>query len=183
MFRNRYVVRVQMMCSRAELKKKLLGSRRGNDLFFLFSRKNTQKPDDVFIQKFQRTFSDIIPSISQPDTSGRQEATELVDRTRYISPYPHRVNFSKSSPRKILTEVVWNRPNMDGSDMKPNEQFPQTNPGLRLSSPFVNPNSLSFLPFANQPNNFLIPNYGRFSGGLDSSRAGDLHTHPQWDWA
>lgn len=65
---------------------------------------------------------------------------------------------------------------MDGSDMKPNEQFLQTTPGLRLSSLFINPNSLSFLPFANQSNNLLTPNYGRFSGGLHSSRAGDLHT-------
>lgn len=64
--------------------------------------------------------------------------------------------------------------------MKPNEQFPQTTPDPRLLS-LVNPSSLSLLPFANQPNNHLTPDNGRFNWVLHSPSAGDLHT-PRMGW-
>lgn len=44
-----------------------------------------------------------------------------------------------------------------------------------MSSPFVDPNSLDFLPFANQPHSFYPPNSG-YNGGIHSQQAGDLHT-------
>ena len=61
---------------------------------------------------------------------------------------------------------------MNSDDMKSNDQLPQAS----LSSPFVDPNSLSFFPLANQPNNLLTPSSGGFNGGFHSQHAGDLHT-------
>lgn len=64
--------------------------------------------------------------------------------------------------------------------MKPNEQFPPTTPDPRLLS-FVNPSSLSLLPFENQPNNHLTPDYGSINWVLHSPSAGDLHA-PRMGW-
>ena len=65
---------------------------------------------------------------------------------------------------------------MNSDDMKPNDQLSQASPSLQLSSPFVDPNSLSFFPLANQPNNLLTPSSSVFNGGFHSQQAGDLHT-------
>lgn len=48
-----------------------------------FNRTNSQKPDDELIQKFQRTFSDIIPKPGQDD-SVDQAPNELVNPSRYV---------------------------------------------------------------------------------------------------
>lgn len=58
--------------------------------------------------------------------------------------------------------------------MKPidTQELPRVNP----FSPLVDPNSLSLLTFANQPNSILTPNLGGFNPGFHSQHAGDLHT-------
>lgn len=60
--------------------------------------------------------------------------------------------------------------------MKSNEQTRRNTPDLRLSSPFIDPNSLGFLSFANQSQNLFTPNSTGFNGGFHSQHAGDLHT-------
>ena len=68
------------------------------------------------------------------------------------------------------------RPHPDFIDLKSNEQTRRTTPEPRLSSPFVDPNSLNFLPFTNQPHNLFTPNSIGFNGNFHSQQAGDLHT-------
>lgn len=58
--------------------------------------------------------------------------------------------------------------------MKLKEQFRRNTPDLRKFSPFVDLNSLDFLPFANQPHSF-DPRNSDYNG-FHSHHAGDLHT-------
>lgn len=115
-----------------------------------------------------------MPMHSQRNASVKQEPAELVDRTRYIPRIIQlfEIELQNNSDR----EIVCNRPNMNSDDMQPNDQLSQATPSLQLSSPFVDPNSLSFFPLANQPNNPLTPSSGGFNGGFHSQQAGDLHT-------
>lgn len=58
--------------------------------------------------------------------------------------------------------------------MRSNEQSLRNTPDIRMSSPFVDPTSLDFLPFSNQPHNFYPQNSNY--NGFHSQLAGDLHT-------
>ena len=56
--------------------------RRANALY----RRTSQKPDDELIQKFKRTFSDVMPGAVDSNISADQGSAEVVDRSRYITP-------------------------------------------------------------------------------------------------
>ncbi|BCR85633.1 grainyhead-like protein [Aspergillus chevalieri] len=60
------------------------------------------------------------------------------------------------------------------NDMKTidTQELPRVNP----FSPLVDPNALSMLSFAHQPNGILTPNLGGFNPAFHSQHAGDLHT-------
>jgi hypothetical protein len=60
------------------------------------------------------------------------------------------------------------------NDVKPidTQELPHVNP----FSPLVDPNALSLLSFAHQPNGILTPNLGGFNPAFHSQHAGDLHT-------
>lgn len=115
-----------------------------------------------------------MPMHSQRNAPAKQEPTELPDRTRYT----HRIIqlFEIEPQNSSDREIACNRPDVSGDDIKPNDQLSQATPSLQLSSPFVDPNSISFFPLANQPNNPLTPSLGGFNSGFHSQQAGDLHT-------
>ena len=101
---------------------------------------------------------------------------------------PVKVYFTNSvSWRPVLSlstrNLEWNRPdcvifryrsNTSFNAMRSNDQSLRNTPDVRMSSPFVDPNSLDFLPFSNQPQS-VYPQNSNYNG-FHSQHAGDLHT-------
>ncbi|OJJ39253.1 hypothetical protein ASPWEDRAFT_49287 [Aspergillus wentii DTO 134E9] len=111
------------------------------------NRQNSQKPDDELINKFQRTFSDLVPPQSNPEPFGQ----------------PH------------VGQITPARLNMGGGDVRHNDQNGHNTPDSRFTPSFLDPGSLPFMPFPNQQNGFYPPNSSGMSSILHS-QAGDLHT-------
>ncbi|PYH93290.1 hypothetical protein BO71DRAFT_431129 [Aspergillus ellipticus CBS 707.79] len=112
------------------------------------NRQNTQKPDEELIQKFQRTFSDLVP------------------------PASHR-NDLRLGQMPGVGPITPARLNM-GNDMKLNEPTHRAAHDMRYAPPYVDPNTVSFVnPL--QPPGYYTPNSGGL-GAVYHSQAGDLHT-------
>ncbi|KOC10406.1 CP2 transcription factor [Aspergillus flavus AF70] len=113
------------------------------------NRKNSQKPGDELIQRFQKTFSDVVPQVpnSQTASFGQIPAGPI-------------------TPAKL---------SMEGGDLKLHDATPRPGQDMRYAPSYVDPNSLSFINPLTQPHGYYTPN----SGGLSAvfhSQAGDLHT-------
>ncbi|GMF68720.1 unnamed protein product [Aspergillus oryzae] len=138
MFRNRYVLNFPGIAVECLA-----------DAHDLLYRKNSQKPGDELIQRFQKTFSDVVPQVpnSQTASFGQIPAGPI-------------------TPAKL---------SMESGDLKLHDATPRPGQDMRYAPSYVDPNSLSFINPLTQPHGYYTPN----SGGLSAvfhSQAGDLHT-------
>ncbi|KAF7596421.1 hypothetical protein BBP40_001728 [Aspergillus hancockii] len=111
------------------------------------NRKNSQKPGDGLIQKFQKTFSDVVPPVP----------------TRHVAPF-NQVPGAPITPAKLSIE---------SGDLKLHDTTPRQD--MRYTPSFVDPNSLSFINPLTQPHGYYTPNSGGL-GTVFHNQAGDLHT-------
>ncbi|GFF48626.1 putative zinc metalloproteinase YIL108W [Aspergillus udagawae] len=113
------------------------------------NRKNSQKPDDEFIQRFQKTFSEVVPLGSQRNAPGLGQVAGNQPIT----------------PSRL----------MESDGIKVNDTTPRAAQDLRFTPSFVDPNSLSYINFPTQQTGYYTPNSGSL-GPVFHSQAGDLHT-------
>ncbi|KAI3055892.1 transcriptional regulator family: Grainyhead/CP2 [Aspergillus niger] len=110
------------------------------------NRKNSQKPDDLLIQKFRKTFSDI------------------------VSPVVHR-NATRFGQTPI-GPITPTRREMN-NDTKLSDSTPRATEDMRFPAPYTDPNAVSYvIPL--QPHRSSTPNSGRL-GAVYHSQAGELH--------
>lgn len=112
------------------------------------NRKNSQKPGDELIEKFQKTFSDVVPPGPH----------------RNAAPYP--IPAGPITPAKL---------SMEGGDLKFADTTPRPCQDMRFAPSYVDPNSLSFINPLSQPHGCYTPNSGGL-GAVFHNQAGDLHT-------
>ncbi|PYH67099.1 uncharacterized protein BO88DRAFT_417018 [Aspergillus vadensis CBS 113365] len=110
------------------------------------NRKNSQKPDDLLIQKFRKTFSDIVfPVVHRNATRFGQTPIGPITLTR----------------REM------------NNDTKLSDSTPRTTEDMRFPAPYTDPNAVSYvIPL--QPHRSSTPNSGRL-GAVYHSQAGELH--------
>ncbi|EAW09694.1 grainyhead-like protein [Aspergillus clavatus NRRL 1] len=113
------------------------------------NRKNSQKPDEELIQRFQKTFSDVVPLDAQRNGP----------------------SFVQMPPNQPTTPARL----MDNGGLKLNDTTPRAPQDLRFTPSFVDPNSISYMNFHGQQAGYYTPNSGGF-GPLFHNQAGDLHT-------
>ncbi|PYH76741.1 CP2 transcription factor [Aspergillus uvarum CBS 121591] len=111
------------------------------------NRKNSQKPDDELITRFQKTFQDVVPPVTSR----------------------HAAHFGQV-PVGPITPA---RLSMDG-DLKPNDITPRATHDMRFAQSYVDPNAVSYINPMN-PHGYYTPNSGGL-GAVYHSQAGDLHT-------
>ncbi|KAL2809813.1 CP2 transcription factor-domain-containing protein [Aspergillus granulosus] len=115
------------------------------------NRRNSQKPDEELIQRFQKTFPDVVmPTATLNDVAGALHPQ---------FPMGH------MTPSKFAMDT----------EMKLDPTMPAPNPQDQFMTPMVDPNSVQFINPLNQYHGYYTPN----SGGLAAvyhSPAGDLHT-------
>ncbi|GLA52470.1 hypothetical protein AnigIFM63604_009332 [Aspergillus niger] len=111
------------------------------------NRKNSQKPDDELIQRFQKTFSDVVPPVTHRNA------------TRF-----GQMPIGPITPARLSMN----------NDLKLNDPTPRATEDMRFAAPFVDPNAVSYVnPL--QPHGYYTPNSGGL-GAVYHSQAGDLHT-------
>ncbi|KAL4979197.1 CP2 transcription factor-domain-containing protein [Aspergillus desertorum] len=114
------------------------------------NRRNSQKPKEELIQRFQRNFCDVVaPTASISAASGVTQQLPL----GHGPP-----KFSMDTDMKL-----------DSSMPAPHTHHPQ------FMAPMVDPNSVHFVNPLNQLHGYYTPNSGNLSAGYHSP-AGDLHT-------
>ncbi|KAJ5211696.1 uncharacterized protein N7498_003342 [Penicillium cinerascens] len=113
------------------------------------NRNNAQKPDEEFIGRFQRTFSDIVP---RRDGEGDPNGGFMMNG-------------------KPMGDMK-----MEESDMKfPHDRTPRNLQDLNFTSSWVDPSAMPMMPLASQYPGFYTPNSGGM-GAIFHNQAGDLHT-------
>ncbi|KAE8352603.1 CP2 transcription factor-domain-containing protein [Aspergillus coremiiformis] len=113
------------------------------------NRKNSQKPGDELIQRFQKTFSDVVPQ----------------------APNCHAASFNQSSTGPITPAKL----SIDSGDLKLSGTIPRPGQDIRFAPSYVDPNSLSFINPLSQPQGYYTPNSSGL-GAVFHNLAGDLHT-------
>jgi len=134
-------------------------------------RNSAQRPDEEFIGRFQRTFSDIVPRRDvevNPDNgyvmNGRYAGRESTTNLEFGADVPN-CGFRPVGDLK-----------MEDPDLKfPNDRTPRDLQDLNFSSTWVDPNSVPMMPLASQYPGFYTPNSGGM-GAVFHNQAGDLHT-------
>ncbi|KAJ5601639.1 hypothetical protein N7510_011173 [Penicillium lagena] len=136
------------------------------------NRKNSQKPDDELISRFQRTFGDVVPR-REPNGQGTGPLNEGAGDPMM----PARYAFLGDS-RAVADGLGFGDRMMENGDMKfPSQQqrTPRNLLDLNLTPSFMDPESLNMMNFAGQHPGFYTPNSGGM-GAMWRSQAGDLHT-------
>ncbi|KAH8692671.1 putative CP2 transcription factor [Talaromyces proteolyticus] len=116
------------------------------------NRRTSQKPGEEFINKFRKSFPDVISSISFPGD----------DRQ------------GSSVNQATLDSEIHDRPENDEIN-KPNDPTPRALQDIRFTPSVLDPNSFQFMDFANQPPGYYTPNTGGMTT-IYHPQAGDLHT-------
>lgn len=133
-------------------------------------RNSAQKPDEEFIGRFQRTFSDIVPRRDvevNPDNG-------YVMNGRYAGRESTSLEFGADVPNCEFRPV--GDVKMEDPDLKfPNDRTPRDLQDLNFSSTWVDPNAVPMMPLASQYPGFYTPNSGGM-GAIFHNQAGDLHT-------
>lgn len=111
-------------------------------------RKNSQKPDEGLIQRFQKTFSDVVPS----------------DPQRGGPPLGQMDVYHPITPARLL----------QNGGLKLNDT-PRATQDLRFTPSFIDPNSMLYMNFHGQQAGYYTPNLSGL-GPMFHSQAGDLHT-------
>lgn len=118
------------------------------------NRRNSQKPNEELIQRFQKNFSDVVSP-----SSSMNAATALGGNPQF--PMGHHVPSSKLSME---------------TDMKIDPSFQAPHPqDAHFMAPMVDSSSVQFIDPLNQHHGYYTPNSGNLSAGYHSP-AGDLHT-------
>ncbi|KAJ5594813.1 uncharacterized protein N7459_001021 [Penicillium hispanicum] len=123
------------------------------------NRNNTQKPDDEFITRFQRTFADIVPRRDSDNGS-----------------HPGIFNVGPGDPM-MAGRPSGNEMKMQDANSKfPNERTPRNLQDLNFSPSWMDPGSMLMAgSLAGQHPGFYTPNSGGM-GAIFHNQAGDLHT-------
>lgn len=135
---------------------------------FLAPRNNSQKPDDELINRFRRTFADVVPR------RGSNEHAVLLNEEECQDPMmPSRY----ASPRRYSSVRGFNfgHRTMEGNDMKiPPDCTPRNLQDLNFTPSFMDAESFNMMPLAPRHPGIFTPNSGGV-GAIYHSQAGDLH--------
>ena len=137
---------------------------------FFSYRNNTQKPDDEFIGRFQRTFSDIVP---RRDGEGDPNGGFMMNG-KYAGHESTTLKFGADVPNCGFRPMGDMK--MEESDMKfSHDRTPRNLQDLNFTSSWVDPSAMPMMPLASQYPGFYTPNSGGM-GAIFHNQAGDLHT-------
>ncbi|KAL1857815.1 hypothetical protein Plec18170_003039 [Paecilomyces lecythidis] len=117
-----------------------------------FFRRTSQKPDEELICNFKKSFPSVLSSVAL-------------------------ANAQTAAPPEqgIMEPVMPARPVTETEDLKVHDPTPRALQDFRFTPSLMDPNSLAFMSFANQPPGYYTPTPGGMNT-LYHSSAGDLHT-------
>lgn len=157
-----------------------------------FFRRTSQKPDEELICNFKKSFPSVLSSVAlanaQTAAPSEQGIMEPVMPARYahlwfVGCFHVAVmvaSIADSSSLPVLTSIVsfsffFSRPVTETEDLKVHDPTPRALQDFRFTPSLMDPNSLAFMSFANQPPGYYTPTPGGMNT-LYHSSAGDLHT-------
>jgi hypothetical protein len=147
-------------------------------------RKTSLKPDDDFINKFKKSFPNVITGGLM---AGGPSHTDTINPAAVDSAVHGRsVAFPTALDSKRDAEHCWNmfnaesslltpRPGSESEDVKGNDSTPRAVQDFRFTPSLMDPNSFQFMALANQPPGYYAPTPGGMTT-LYHHQAGDLHT-------
>ncbi|KAJ5174440.1 uncharacterized protein N7482_000317 [Penicillium canariense] len=121
------------------------------------NRNNTQKPDDEFITRFQRTFADVVPRRDSQDMPHGSLHTGTGDPMMSGRPMGHEMK-SEEHELKFTSE-----------------RTPRNLQDLDFTQSWIDPQPMHTMSLAGQHPGFFTPNSGGM-GAIFHNQAGDLHT-------
>ncbi|KAJ5674122.1 hypothetical protein N7462_009561 [Penicillium macrosclerotiorum] len=144
------------------------------------NRNNSQKPDDEFISRFQRTFAEVVPRRDSNDheqTAPFQVGAGVSTASgKYAESRPGDVVFGADMATPGSKTMASHEVKFEDGEMKfSHERTPRNFQDLGFTPSWMDPQSMQMMSLAGQHPGFYTPNSGGM-GATFHSQAGDLHT-------